>query len=166
MRFDAATGEIHEDDEPRPSLRVVEDPEIVRLKANLEAAEMKIADLQRELTKKLGRIRQLTEENENKRLAYIRRDEVELWLEVWKVATGHSRSKLTAPRFDAIRKLIELGYTIEQWTLACEYVGALPFVHGYERRAEGTEKQRHDDVDLIARKIERFATLEWERRRS
>lgn len=168
MRFHPETGEITEDEEPpkRPDLRVVGCPECEKLKAIKEADEARIRGYVKDLEKKRAEIERLLDRKERDRQAYARREEVELWFDVWRTATKHPKSKLTAPRFDTIKKLIEVDYTVEQWGMACDYVGALPFVHGYERKDHGTEKQRHDDVDLIARKLEKYARLEWERRRA
>jgi hypothetical protein len=160
--FDARTGRLRE---PSPDLRIVEDPEIVRLKGALEAAERQIQDLQRELTKKLGRIRSLMEDKEREREAYVRREEVELWFEVWRIATKHPNSKLGPARFDAIRQAIELDYTIEQWTLVCEFAGRLPFGPHWARRAHGKESERKDSPELdLVKRFETFARQEWEYR--
>jgi hypothetical protein len=167
-KFDPATGEIVSDDaEPRqrPNLRVVEDPEKVRLKAEIEILEGQVKDLERDIRGKRAAIRRLTNEREKERQAYARREEVELWFTVWQVATNHPKSKLSAERFDAIRKAIDLGYELEHWELVCEFAGALPYGPYYKRKATGPENDRRDDPHLLVRHFEHFARQGWEMKR-
>jgi hypothetical protein len=167
-RFDPASGEIVSDEPApkRPDLRVVEDPEKVRLKAEIEILERQLSDAERDLRNKRARITALLNDKEQERQAYIRREEVELWFDVWKLATNHPNSKLGPKHFDAIKAMIELGYEIEQWDRVCWYVGQLPFWRNFGRHAAGSERERKDSPSYIYPRFEQLANEAWEMKRS
>jgi hypothetical protein len=67
----------------------------------------------------------------------------------WQERTGRKRSKLTDDRFDAIKCLVEKGYTRRHFELVNLALAAYPFERYGQRYADGAqlaEMELHDDL--------------------
>jgi hypothetical protein len=132
---DAQTGEI------------ADDVDVQALQAELAEVKSELELLQQDFLKKLAEIRRLKADKERERLIYTRRAEVEEVFDYWRATCNHKRSKLTPLRFDAVKGILEHGYSPEQIRLAIDGAAFDPFC---KPRKNGTV-ERFDDLELICR---------------
>ena len=120
--------------------------------AQLNMARMDLANAEKELRKARRRIRALEAEREQERLDYPERHEIEEIFAEWQEVCGKHRSKLTADRFDAIRGMVEMGYSRREFTLAIAGAAYDPFT----TEARNGRKIVHNDIELICREGKKF----------
>jgi hypothetical protein len=110
-------------------------------KRDLELSEKEIRNLRRTVDA-------LRRSKQKERDEYRQRARVEALWQMYQEIVGKKSSKLGAARFDAIRRMVELGYTDEHFE--CAFYGAKVacFVDGKGRR--------FDDVELICRNEAKF----------
>lgn len=159
----------------RPRLKLIDDQtgeiqceDCGRARGEAEEAWRKLEDAEKELRQYRAKVRRLENEKAKERMEYLRRAEVEQVFNKWRLLCKHPRSKLTNERFDAVQKLLDQEYTVDEIGKAITYIAAFPFMISGERRQRGKPSQQWDDLELICRnggKMEKFATLgyHWER---
>jgi hypothetical protein len=108
--------------------------------------------LEAENRRLLRNIAAMKKDKERERESYRQRARVEGLWQMYQEIVGKKSSKLGAARFDAIKRMVELGYTDEHFE--CAFYGAKvdPFVDAKGRR--------FDELELVCRneaKIESFA---------
>jgi hypothetical protein len=107
---------------------------------------------ERDLRGKRALIAKLRKDEAAERQSYPQRPMVEDIHAEWARECKHPNSKLTAERFDAVRSMIEAGYTREQFARAIAGAAYDPFS---VKRKNGTVK-RFDDLELICRDGKHF----------
>ena len=111
--------------------------------------------------RKIGSLeRRITEEEDP--LSHAKGTEIIGLIERWKIATGHPKSKTSADRVKLIKSRLRDGYSVEQIELAIDGLASHPFVVNAQRRAEGKDSQRYDQLEHCLKggqKLEQFAVL-------
>lgn len=92
---------------------------------------------------------------------YVRKGEVREIFDEWKTTLKEAglitgRQQLGNGRFDAIRDLIEAGYTREQFTLMIEGIVAAPYEVYGKRRATGSKDSLEVDIARVCEKERYF----------
>lgn len=149
---DPATGEI----QPHA-------PTYHRALEELQNLGQDVANLERENTRLLRKIRSLERDKEKERQGYTERDKVLALIERWKQATNHPRSNANgADRFDLIRARRKEKFEWDILELAIDGIGAYPYVVNGERKPNGKRSQRHDRLGIPmagSEAVEKFANL-------
>lgn len=139
----------------RPLQLINEDGEVVRstcagcndLLAQL-AATVTDRDLaEKEIRRQRVQINALKKDRERERETYAARARVEKLFADWQRIVGKKASKMGPARFDALKKMIELGYTDEQFELAFYGAKHNPFMSG---------GKKFQDLELICRNEAKF----------
>lgn len=89
------------------------------------------------------------------------REIVEL-IERWKRAAGHAKSKTSGDRIKLVKARLKDGYSVEQIALAIDGLAAHPYVVNAQRRPQGKDSQRYDQLKHAlngGQDLERFANL-------
>jgi hypothetical protein len=113
-------------------------------KRDLELSEAEIRNLRRTVAA-------LRKDKQRERDAHKDRRRIEALWQTYQGILGKQSSKLGAARFDAIRRMVELGYTDEHFE--CAFYGAKvdPFVDG--------RGKRFDDIELVCRNEAKFESF-------
>jgi hypothetical protein len=131
---------------------LIEDPDLVTENRALRSA----------LTRLQNAYNALVADKAAERKAYAARADVEDIFEDWKrkmVAAGFrskARCKLSDNRFDAIKAMLEAGYTLEHFLLANSGVAAMPYVLYGKRVPAGAEKDLQLEIAYICKEAHRF----------
>ncbi len=128
--MDGATGEIVEDRDQR-----------------LHDLEEQLAQAERDLRTKRRQIASLQRDRQRERESYERREIIEKIFGFWQRKTKHPRSKLTPERFDAVRSMLEAGYTARELCLAVAGAAFDPFT----KPAKNGRLIAFNDLELICR---------------
>lgn len=134
---DTETGEIVEHEDAHT--------ENIALRAALTRAENVIKGLRSALA--------------DQRTAYPKRGLIEDAFTDWQHRTSHKKSKLTDDRFDAIKSMVDKGYSFEHFTLVNEALAALPYERYGKRYPTGSKGERKDDIGWVCEKGRRFEQL-------
>lgn len=88
--------------------------------------------------------------------------EIVALIERWRIHCNHENAKTSADRVKLIRARLHDGYTPEQIALAIDGLAAAPYVVNAQRRSEGKDSQRYDQLKHAlngGQDLERFANL-------
>lgn len=88
--------------------------------------------------------------------------EIVALIERWRTYCNHRNAKMSADRVKLIRARLHDGYTPEQIALAIDGLAAAPYVVNAQRRSEGKDSQRYDQLKHAlngGQDLERFANL-------
>jgi hypothetical protein len=101
---------------------------------------------------------QLAAERQKSRLKFPVDSAFEMWRKAMVEAgmKGKARCKITDDRCDAMRKLFEAEYTLEDFELMIAGLAAAPFVRYGKRYAQGSEQDRQVDIGYVCEKASRF----------
>lgn len=114
------------------------------------------------LTRAENVIKGLKSDKAHERKQYADRGLIEDAFNDWKtklVAAGHkgkARCKLSDDRFDAIKAMIEAGYTLADFELVNTGIAEFQFVVYGKRRQQGSEDAREVDIAYVCDKARRF----------
>lgn len=117
------------------------------LLAQLNAAITDRDLAEKEIRRQRVQISALKKDRERERETYVARARVEKLFADWQRIVGKHNSKMGPARFDALKKMVELGYTDEQFELAFYGAKHDPFVKG---------GKRFQDLELICRNESKF----------
>lgn len=137
---DTTTGELVEQDDPVEENRA--------LRAALTRAENVIKGLRL----------QLDQERQKARKAHPIDEAFEDWKAKLVAAgrKGMSRAKLSDDRVDAMARMFEAGYTLEDFKLVATGLAEFQFVVYGKRRQSGSDDARNVDVAYVCEKARRF----------
>lgn len=139
------TGELHAE--------TTDCPGCADARAEAETWEQDVLKLKRQ-------IKQMLADKERERKEYAARVVVLDVFDEWREKTGHKNSKLTADRFDGIRRMLETEYTREQFSWMIDGLAAYPYQRYSARFAEKVpNSERRDDVAYACKTGERFEKL-------
>jgi hypothetical protein len=102
---------------------------------------------EKEIRRQRVQINALKKDRERERETYAARARVEKLFADWQRIVGKKNSKMGPARFDALKKMVELGYTDEQFELAFYGAKHNPFVK---------DGKRFQDLELICRNEAKF----------
>lgn len=69
---------------------------------------------------------------------------------------GKARCKLSDDRFDAMKAIVEAGYTLEDFRLANTGIATCPYVVYGKRRQQGGKADMNVDIAFVCEKARRF----------
>jgi hypothetical protein len=139
------TGELHAE--------TTDCPGCADARAEAETWEQDVLKLKRQIKRMLA-------DKEIERKEYAARVVVLDVFDEWREKTGHKNSKLTADRFDGIRRMLETEYTREQFSWMIDGLAAYPYQRYSARFAEKVpNSERRDDIAYACKAGERFEKL-------
>ena len=140
LRLVDGNGEIVDDADPHETIRALE--------SALTRAQRTIDALRADKTRQ--------------RMTYANRMVIEDAFHDWQtklVAAGHkgkARCKLSDDRFDAMKAMVEAGYTLEDFELVNTGIAEFPFVVYGKRRQSGSKDAVEVDIAWCCEKARRF----------
>lgn len=140
---DTETGDVH--DAACPHCAVAQ--------AEAETWEQEVLKLKRQ-------IKRIEADKERERKEHALRATILDVIDEWREKTGHKGSKVSADRFDAVRRMLETEYTRENFSEMIAGLAAYPFQRYSGRFAEKVpNSERRDDIAYACKTGERFEKL-------